>query len=142
MTLTTAERAGMLARVGLFASLDDEQRTAIAERAVDVEFEAGRPMVRQGEIGTGLFLIVSGSARVVHDGRDVATLRQGDFFGELSVLDREPRNASVVAVEPTACLAIASWELDRLLEARPQLAIALIRGMAGRLRAVEAGHHA
>ena len=142
MTLTTAERAGMLARVGLFTSLDDAQRTAIAERAVDVEFEAGRPMVRQGEIGTGLFLIVSGSARVVHNGDVVATLHAGDFFGELSVLDHQPRNASVVAAEPTACVGIASWELDGLLESQPAIAIALVRGLAARLRAVESGLHA
>jgi CRP/FNR family cyclic AMP-dependent transcriptional regulator len=140
MALTTGERAELLARVELFAALGARERASVADRAVDVTFEAGRAIVRQGEIGTGLFVLVSGAARVVRDGVVIARLGPGDFFGELSVLDREPRIASVIADEPTLCVALASWELDRLLEAQPALAVALLRGVTHRLRVVSADH--
>ncbi len=140
MTLTTDDRAELLSHVALFAALDDRERATIAGRTVDVTFEAGQPMVRQGEIGTGFFLIVSGSARVLRGGAETARLGPGDFFGELSVLDREPRIATVVADEPTLCLALASWDLDRLLREEPGIAVALLRGVAGRLRSVSTDH--
>ncbi len=56
------------------------------------------------------------------------------------MLDREPRIATVVADEPTLCLALASWDLDRLLQEEPGIAAALLRGVAGRLRAVSTDH--
>ena len=58
----------------------------------------------------------------------------GDFFGELSLLDKEPRNASVVAVEPTTCLALAAWDFDTLLDREPRFTLAILRVVARRLR--------
>ena len=126
----------LLDRVELFSGVTGVPLTGVAERAVEVEFPADRTIARQGEIGTGFFLIVTGQARVVRDGTLIATLGPGDFFGELSLLDQAPRVATVIATEPTVCLAIASWEFEKLLEAQPRLAIAILRGVAGRLRAV------
>jgi CRP-like cAMP-binding protein len=112
----------------------------VADRAVEVDFPEGRAIVRQGEVGTGFFLITTGRARVVRDGATIAELGPGDFFGELSLLDREPRIATVTAEAPTTCMAIASWEFETLLESQPRLAIALLRGVARRLRAVSEEH--
>jgi CRP-like cAMP-binding protein len=115
---------------------------AIAAVAVEVEFPADHVIARQGEIGTGFFVIVSGGARVVRDGEAVATLGPGDFFGELSVLDGLPRIAQVVADGPTTCLALASWDFEALLLEEPRVSLALLRGLAGRLREVtEAQRH-
>jgi len=141
MALTPAQRARMLAGVGLFSAATARSRTAIAKRAVEVEFPKGRRIARQGEIETGFFMIVAGSASVVRDGDVLAHLGPGDFFGELSLLDRQPRMASVTADEPTTCLALPSWEFQKLLETEPGLAVAILREAARRLRAASVDHH-
>ena len=140
MALTTAQRARLLAGVGLFSATSAKGRTALAKRAVEVEFPRGRRIARQGEIETGFFLIVTGAASVVRDGEVLAHLGPGDFFGELSLLDRQPRVASVTADEPTTCLALPSWEFQRLLETEPGVAAAILREVARRLRAVTVDH--
>lgn len=140
MPLTAQEKSQLLDRVDLFTGLGGVPLAAIADRAVEVEFPSGRPIARQGEVGTGFFLIVSGSAQVTRDGSEIATLGPGDFFGELSLLDQQPRIATVTAVGRTVCLAIASWDFERLLEEQPRVAIGLLRGVARRLRDVSEQH--
>jgi CRP-like cAMP-binding protein len=72
----------------------------------------------------------------------LAELGPGEFFGELSVLDGQPRNAQVAAITPVRCLAVASWDLDALIREDPELGLAIIRGLAARLRAAtEAATH-
>jgi CRP-like cAMP-binding protein len=78
--------------------------------------------------------------RVVQDGREIARLGPGEFFGELSVLDGGPRNASVVAELPTTCLALATWDAERVLRERPGVALAVLRVVVARLRAAAADH--
>ncbi|MGA3029690.1 MAG: cyclic nucleotide-binding domain-containing protein [Candidatus Limnocylindrales bacterium] len=141
MTLTPDQRARLLAGVGLFSAVGDAGRSAIAERAVEVDFPNGRRIARQGEIETGFYMVVTGSASVVRDGEVLARLGPGDFFGELSLLDRQPRVASVTADEPTTCLALASWDFQKLLESEPGVALAVLREVARRLRAVTVDHH-
>jgi CRP/FNR family transcriptional regulator, cyclic AMP receptor protein len=140
MSLTTDHRVDLLRTVALFDGIDGDGLARIADRAIEVDFPAERTIVRQGEVGTGFFLVVSGRARVVRDGATIAELGPGDFFGELSLLDGEPRIATVTAEVPTTCLALASWEFETLLEAEPRLAIAILRGVARRLRSVSEEH--
>ena len=140
MSLTTDRKIALLATVGLFDGIEPDGLQRIAERAIEVDFPAGRQIVRQGEVGTGFFFIAAGRARVVRDGETIAQLGPGDFLGELSLLDREPRIATVVAETPTICLAIASWEFEALLEAQPRLTISILRGVARRLRSVSEEH--
>ena len=136
MTLTTDRRAELLAACPLFAGIDAEGIAHLAAVATPVDFPAGHVIARQGEIGTGFFVIVAGGVRVVRDGGVVARLGPGEFFGELSVLDRMPRNATVSAEQPTTCLALASWDFERILMEQPALTLAILRGVATRLRAV------
>lgn len=140
MALTKKQKAELLGRVELFASVGRRALGQIADVATEIEFPAGRYIVRQGEIGTGFFLIVAGRARVVRGGEVLAQLAAGDFFGELSVLDGAPRIANVVADEPTACLGLASWDFTRVLEANPKLMLAILREVARRLRAASEHH--
>lgn len=140
MSLTTDHRSKLLGAVALFDGIDPAGLAMIADRAVEVDFAAGRTIVRQGEVGTGFFLIAEGRARVVRDGEAIAELGPGDFFGELSLLDGEPRMAAVVAETETRCLALARWEFEALLESQPRLAIAILRGVGRRLRAVSEEH--
>jgi CRP/FNR family transcriptional regulator, cyclic AMP receptor protein len=140
MTLTHDRRTELIGACRLFTGLPDEQLRAIAGSAEEVEFPAGRVIARQGEVGTGFFVVVDGTVRVVRDGELLATLGPGEFFGELSILDGQPRIAQVVTDEPTRCLALASWDFERILLEHPSLAIGILRGLASRLRSVTEQH--
>ena len=142
LTLSQDRRAALLGACRLFTSVKPADLAALADRAVEVEFPPDRVIARQGEIGTGFFVVVDGAVRVVRDGEELAVLGPGDFFGELSVLDGKPRVAQVVTVETTRCLALASWDFEAALVANPALALAILRGLAERLRTrTEMEHH-
>ena len=136
MTMTLDRRSELLAGCPLFRGIDADGLARLAEVATAVDFPANHVIARQGEIGTGFFVVVDGTVRVVRDGALVAHLGPGEFFGELSVLDRMPRNASVIADVPTACLALASWDFEKILLDQPQLTLHILRGVATRLREV------
>jgi CRP/FNR family cyclic AMP-dependent transcriptional regulator len=140
MTITTHEKADWLARVDLFSGIDQPGLERVAELAGEIEFPPGRHIVQQGLVGNGLYILVSGAADVVHSGEVLATLRPGDFFGELAVIDQMPRSASVVAREHTRCLALASWDLLALLGREPRISLNLLRTLASRLRAAQEHH--
>ena len=142
MTLTQDRRTELLGACRLFTGVTPDDLAAVAQRAIEVDFPANRVIARQGEIGTGFFLVVDGAVRVVRDGEDLAILRPGEFFGELSVLDGLPRIAQVISIEPTRCLALASWDFEQAVLESPTLALAILRGLAARVRSVtEQQHH-
>lgn len=141
MTLTHDRRATLLAAAPLFADVDAAGMDRIAERAVEVEFVRDHVIARQGEIGTGFFVIVSGGVRVVRDGSEIVRLGPGDFFGELSVLDGQPRVAQVIADEPTTCLGLATWDFEAVVREEPAVALAVMRELARRLRGLTEGPH-
>jgi CRP-like cAMP-binding protein len=141
MTLTKKAKIEYLRKVALFSSLTDRALGAIAANAEVIEYGSGQYIVRQKQIGTGFYLIVRGRARVVRGSDELAVLGPGDFFGELSVLDQSPRMAHVLAIEPTVCLALASWDFIQLLERNPKIAVAMLREMARRLRSAGEAHH-
>jgi CRP/FNR family cyclic AMP-dependent transcriptional regulator len=134
MTLTRDRKADLLSAARLFDGVDAEGMDRIAEVAVEVEFPAEHVIARQGDIGTGFFVVVSGAVRVVRDGEIIARLGPGDFFGELSVLDGLPRLAQVIADGPTTCLALATWDFESVLLGEPRVTLAILRGVARRLR--------
>ena len=142
MTVTPGRKSELLAAARLFDGVDAEGMDRIAGVAVEVDFPADHVIARQGEVGTGFFVIVDGTARVIRDGEPIAKLGAGDFFGELSVLDGRPRIAQVVAEGPVRCLALASWDFEAILLEEPRVALAILRGLAGRLRDLtEADRH-
>ena len=136
MTLSIDRRSELLAGCQLFHGIDADGLAALAGKATQVDFPAGHVIARQGEIGTGFFVVIDGRVRVVRDGELVATLGPGEFFGELSVLDRMPRNAMVTADVATTCLALASWDFEAVMLDQPKLTLAILRGVATRLRQV------
>jgi CRP-like cAMP-binding protein len=140
MTVTLDRRTALLAGAPLLAGVDSEGLASVAARAIEVELGAGQVIARQGDVGSGLFIIASGSVRVVRDGDTIATLGPGEFFGELSVLDGQPRSAQVVADAPTVCLALASWDFEAIVRERPDVSLAIMRGLARRLRGLTEAH--
>jgi CRP-like cAMP-binding protein len=140
MSLTAQDKAAALAALPLFAGISPESLDRLAGVAGEQDFAAGQFVVRQGQVGTGLYVILSGSVRVLRGADELARLGVGEFFGELSVIDQQPRNASVQAAEPTAVLALASWDLLGLLESDPQLALNMIRSLVVRVRSAGEQH--
>ncbi len=138
MPLTSQEKHDRLESVPLFRDCSAEILDRLAEATTEFEFAAGAPIVQQGQVGNGLYIVVSGSVRIVAGTDDLARLGPGDFFGELSVIDQQPRTASAYAADETICLALASWDLMAVLEQDPHVAINLLKGLAARLRAADA----
>jgi CRP/FNR family transcriptional regulator, cyclic AMP receptor protein len=142
MPLTRDQIIEQLAGTRLFAGVDPDGLRGIAARMTELDVPADRMIVRQGEIGTGFFIVVRGAVRVVRDGEVLAELGPGTFFGELSVIDRQPRVAQVISSKPTTCLALASWDFEAVIGEQPSVSMAILRELAGRLRELtEAQHH-
>ncbi|MBW3665571.1 MAG: cyclic nucleotide-binding domain-containing protein [Actinobacteria bacterium] len=123
-----------LAQVPLFSRCDKNELKAIARRATELRFEPGRQLVKEGRQGVEFFVIVSGKATVTRGGTEIASLGPGDFFGELALLDNEPRSASVTVDTPMEALVIDAREFRSLLEDAPQLTFKVLAGMARRIR--------
>ena len=129
-----------LANVPLFRACSKQDLRLIARLADYDTCKAGDVLVREGRRGTELFVIVSGGAEVSRDGATVATLKAGDYFGELAVLRPAPRTATVTATTDMEVLIVTSRELAVLLSDVPLFARKLLTGLAGRVQ--DGGKHA
>ena len=134
MPLSDDDKRRWLAQVPLFHGASADVLERLVDLTGELTFAAGQPIVLQGQVGNGLYIVVSGEARVVQGTRELDRLGPGDLFGELAVIDQKPRSASAFAVEATTCLTIASWDLLALLERDPKLALNLLRELAARVR--------
>ena len=101
-----ADKIDDLKKVPLFSALNRRHLDVIARHADEVKRNAGAVLARQGARGLEFLLIVEGSARVEKDGKVIAHLGAGDFFGEMSLLDGKPRSATVVADAPVLLLVV------------------------------------
>lgn len=138
MAIATAEREKYLAGVPLFSECTSAELRAIAGAARELDLQPGQAVVDEGSQGVGFFLIVEGSARVEVHGKQVNTLKSGDFFGEIALLDGGPRTASVVAETPLKVLGLTSWQFRPLLHKNPELTLKILVKVCTRLREVEA----
>ena len=126
-----------LAEVPLFEGLSKRHLRRIAKLARIRRFASGSAMVRAGEPGTTFFVLLDGVARVVPPNGRARRVGAGDSFGEMALLDGSPRSADVVADGEVLTLAIGRSSFGKLLRQEPALALALLRTLAARLRAVE-----
>ncbi len=128
------EYLDLLARVPLFAQCGRAELKALDAQAVFRSVGVGYDLVREGDPGEELFILVDGTARVNRGGAVVDTLGPGDFFGELALLDPAPRNATVTATSELDVLVIGRTEFETVLVKAPGLTRSLLAGMARRLR--------
>lgn len=124
----------LLKAVPLFSSLDKKHLQTLAKTAADHTYEAGTVIVPQGATGVGFYLIADGQVAVDKSGKTVATLGPGQFFGEMALLDDQPRSASVRAVGRTRCLVIDRWEFWASVANEPEVLRTLLRETVRRLR--------
>jgi diguanylate cyclase (GGDEF)-like protein len=134
-----ARCASLLATVSLFRRLSPEQRDLLLDSATEQSFAPGHVLIRESDPSDRLFVILSGRVRVLEVAPDspveliVGELGQGEILGELSVLRNQPRSATVVAIERTHCLVIPQTEFLKVLQGSAELAVSLLRMLAGRL---------
>ncbi len=127
--------AEMLKDVPLFSSFNEKHLQAVAKTAKQVEFDAGQPIVKEGDrTKVGFFLVLDGQVEVRKGAKVLSRLGSGQFFGEMAVLDGQPRSADVVAVAPTKCLVLASWDIKALITTYPDIALEIIAELTRRLR--------
>ena len=131
----------MLGSVGLFEGLSRRELGLVQKMSRQVEFPPGTTIVKEGEEGVGFHLILSGRAKVSIKGRSRTTLGPGKFFGELSLIDRGRRTATVVAETKVETLSIVSWEFLPLIEKSPSIARKLLVEMCRRLREADRLSH-
>jgi len=138
-TDSRARCASLLASVPLFRQLTGEQRDLLLASAAEQSFAPGHVLIRESDPPDRLFVILSGRVRVLEVAPDspveliVGELGEGEILGELSALRNQPRSATVVAVERTHCLVIPQSEFLKVLQGSAELAVSLLRMLAGRL---------
>ena len=124
----------LLERAPVFSSLPAEILDAITSEGDERIFEAGELVVREGDPGDVLFVILDGEARVERKGTPLATFRAGEFFGEIAVFDGRPRSADVVAATRLRTLAISRDLIREALTREPRAAWAMLETLAVRFR--------
>jgi len=134
----TSGKAALLKKIQLFEGLSDRQLRQIARLADEVDVPAGKTLMRAGDTGREMFVIVDGQV-VVRTARGRGTkLGKGSFFGEMSLLDGGPRSATVEAVTPARLLVVGQREFYELLAEAPAIAKRLMRTLSERLREADA----
>jgi cAMP-dependent protein kinase regulator len=126
--------ASRLKSIPLFEEVGDEELAQIAPFATEVTVEEGRELVREGDFSYEFMAIEEGEAEVTRGGEHVADLGQGDFFGEVGLLERTLRNATVTAKTPMRLITLTGWDLRRVERTAPQ-AIERIRSVLEERRA-------
>jgi CRP/FNR family transcriptional regulator, cyclic AMP receptor protein len=124
--------------IWLFSACNHSQLRTIRRAVEEIEVPAGRVLCEEGSVGREFFYIVEGTASVRRKDRKVATLGPGKYFGELALLDRKPRNATVVSDTPMKLIVLDQRRFNGLLDAVPALGHKLLVAMAGRLRDADA----
>lgn len=132
--LTDAEKVLVLKTVDIFESVPEEYLVDIAS-VIELEtYHAGEAIIQQDDIGAALYMIVSGTARVLRDGREIALIGEREVFGELSALDPEPRSATVEADGEIEVFSLDNSRLAEMIRAYPAVSRGIIRMLVRRIR--------
>jgi CRP-like cAMP-binding protein len=124
-----------LQQVPLLADLSDTERSALSELFDIMEYDAGRTLVGEGRAGYAFYVINRGRVAVTHEGERLRELGPGDFFGEIAILGKRRRTATVTATEPVVVWVLLGSAFEELQSSRPEVAAALQEAMRHRLEA-------
>jgi hypothetical protein len=136
--LLTVEKVLLLKSAHLFAGLESEELAALAEITPEKEFAAGEIIFEEGQPGVFLYILIHGKVEVFHrtnsDEYSIATLGEKECFGEMAILNDEPRSASVRALEPTQVLKLDRNSFRELITERPEISFAIFKILSDRLK--------
>jgi CRP-like cAMP-binding protein len=105
-----------LKQIPIFSQLSEEEANRLATFATETSVADGQILMKQGDYSTELIGIEEGTADVIRDGKKIASLKDGDLIGEMGLIDREPRNADVIATSPMRVMKLTHWEVRRMSE--------------------------
>ena len=103
-----------LKEISIFSHLSEEEANRLAAFATETSVADGQILMKQGDYSTELIAIQEGTADVIQDGEKIASLGKGDVIGEMGLIEREPRNADVIATSPMRVMKLTHWEIRRM----------------------------
>lgn len=133
MALRKNAKLRLLKRVPLFASCSGRELEEIAKIADELDFREGKQLTREGAAGREFFVLIEGTAEVTQGKRKIRTMSDGDFFGEISLITRLPRTATVTTVSPVRALVVTDRSFRRLLESDSQIQRKVLAALGERL---------
>lgn len=137
--MITVEKILFLRNVSLFSTMPPEELGALAGIAEEIVFSAEQCIIEEGDMGDTMFLIVEGEVNVHRGGDSLAVLKSQDYFGEMTILDGEPRSASVTALQDCLLLRINQTDFQSIVRRHANVALSIIRTLTRRLREMDAG---
>jgi CRP/FNR family cyclic AMP-dependent transcriptional regulator len=133
MALRKNAKIELLKSVPLFSQCTRKELAAVAAVADEIDLREGRELTRQGAPGREFFVLIEGEADVRRNGRKVRTLGDGDFFGEIALVTKRPRTATVVARTPVRVLVVTDRSFRRMIEESPSMQTKVLQALAERL---------
>lgn len=132
--ISTVEKVLFLKSIDLFSQIPGEDLSQIAQITDEVQYEEGDEIFHEGDPGDSLYLVIEGRVRVHRGGSEVAVLGERQVFGEMALLDSEPRSASVLAITDLTLLKIARDDFTEILAEKAEIAQGIIKVLTRRLR--------
>jgi len=127
------QKTELIRQVPLFSRCSRAELKEIAKLADEIDLRQGKDMTREGAPGREFFVLLDGTADVRKKGRKINTLGAGDFFGEISLVSRQPRTATVTATSPVRALVVTDYSFRHLLDESPQIKTKVMEAMAERI---------
>jgi CRP/FNR family transcriptional regulator, cyclic AMP receptor protein len=131
-------KVDLIASVSLFKGLGRRELEQIAQLMDEVDVPVGKVLMRQGEHGEEMFVIAAGRVAVERDGKVIAERGPGDSIGEISLLSKGPRTATITVLEPTRILLAGHREFNALMDDHPTIRVGILAGLADKIRAIDA----
>ena len=131
------EKLDMIKSIPLFAGFRGRELTRVGQLADVIDWPAGRVLMRQGERGAEMFVLVRGRAEIERGGRVIAEVTNGGILGEIALIDEGPRSATVTLTEPSRLLVVAHREFHALMDEMPTVRVQVLESLARRVRHLE-----
>jgi CRP/FNR family transcriptional regulator, cyclic AMP receptor protein len=133
MRLGKDAKVELLRKVPLFSKLDKKGLQDVAHIADEIDLPAGKEMATEGDRGREFFVLLKGNADVTKDGKNINTMKEGDFFGEIALVTKMPRTATVTATTDVDVLVITERDFDALLKRSPEIGRQIAEALAERV---------
>ena len=133
LRLRKNEKLELIAKVPLFAGLSKRELGQVASIADEIDLPDNKVLMREGDRGREFYVLIDGEVQVTRGGKTVATRGSGDFVGEIALVSRLPRTATVTTRKPVRALVIRDVEFRALLQRTPPIALKVLQAVADRL---------
>jgi CRP-like cAMP-binding protein len=131
--LGSNSKVDLIKGVPLFAAASKQELAEIASIADEIDLPEGKVLIQEGDTGREFFVLIEGTAEVARGGKKVASIGPGDFFGEIALIAKTPRNATITTTSPVRALVITDRAFRQLLDHAPQIQIGVLTALAERL---------